>query len=96
MTPDLFGESAVRSFPPHLDPARVASYACAAEPDRDHVGEAEIGRYGNNRCVYVVRVFGRGGGLLHAEQWPTRGAADAAMRRIECALEANRQTSLAL
>lgn len=96
MTSDLFAESAVRSFPPHLDPALVATIEVSGDTDRDHVGAAVVGRYGNNATVEVIRVIGHDGAVLHAEQFATSRAAYAAMADIRRALFSNSQTVLGL
>lgn len=96
MSAELFTETDVRSFPPHLDPDLVSTIEVSGDTDRDHVGVASIGRYGNNATVEVLRVKGLGGALLHAEQFPNSRLAHAAAAEIRRVLAANRQALLGL
>lgn len=93
------GDDEVRSFPPHLDPARASLVLVFEEQDRDHVaapvdGVLPIGAVGNNRPVHVVRVFDRHEATLHAESFPTDRAAQRYAETIRGALDRNRQAVL--
>lgn len=101
MQSDLFNDGAepVRSFPPHLDPARVSMVLVDREQDCDHVAQAvggvlPVGALGNNRPCYVVRVLGQSEDVLHAESYPTQAGAYRYADSIRAALDRNRQADL--
>jgi hypothetical protein len=91
---DLFGVGETRSFPPHLDPAKVVCCRVRADTDRDHVGAGEVERYGNNAGVYVFEVLGPREIVLHAETFMTPDAAEEQLEHHEAMLEAHRQREL--
>lgn len=99
--PDLFGgdESAVRSFPPHLDPVRVADYTVTCDIDRDHIaapvdGRLPVGALGTNRETYCAQVLDAAGEVLASFPFDTPGAADAKVDELRAALNRNRQMTL--
>lgn len=101
MQTDMFSdeEIKVRSFPPHLDPARVDAVEIDEEEDRDHVAEPvngvlPIGALGSNRRLHVVRIYAKDNSLLHAESFTIRGCAISYADEIRRTLNQNRQIEM--
>lgn len=90
---DMFATSAP-SYPPHLDPEKAAYVFVDQVTDRDHVGDEDRGRLGNNREVHQVSVQDQGGEVLFAETFTTATAADNRAGEIRRQLNQNRQRSL--
>jgi hypothetical protein len=65
--PDLFAFGDLASVPPWQDPEQVDRVRIQQTTDRDHVGDAAIGKVGNNRAVDVVEVIGKDGSTLYSE-----------------------------
>lgn len=94
---DMFAAS-TPTFPPHLDPARACGISIEREEDRDHVGENEIGKLGNNRHVWLVIVYDADGEPLNADRYPDTDAgykaATARENELQTILSRNRQAML--
>lgn len=95
---DLFAgdELAVRSFPPHLDPAKVKDWRVVPVTDADFVAPAvagvlPVGAIGNNREVWALETIGANDEILHCEKFTTRSAAWAEQQRAENSIRLNRQ-----
>lgn len=93
---DLFADGSVNSTPPHLDPTLVGRVRWRATVDRDHVGEAAVGRFGNNAACWVVEILGRDGSLLWGQRCDTQEAAATLAATMQGRIEANRQQNLFL
>ena len=93
---DFFAAGETRSLPPHLDPAIVGAIQMRSAIDRDHVGSADVGRYGNNAAVVVLEVMDKAGGLIFAQQFPADREREAMNLANDFGrrLEANRQADL--
>lgn len=97
---DLFTDQCIdtRSVPPWLDPQKVRRVSCDPVRDRDHVGENEIGRLGNDATVWIVTAEARDGTVLHGRTF-REDEKDAAWRYLDELLrkiDANRQGDLGL
>jgi hypothetical protein len=94
---DMFA-ACTPTFPPHLDPARACGISVEHDIDRDHVGENEIGKLGNNRHVWLVIVYDADGEPLNADQFPDTDAgykaATARENELQTILSRNRQAML--
>ena len=94
---DMFSAS-TPTFPPHLDPARACDISIEREEDRDHVGENEIGKLGNNQTVWLVIVYDADGEPLNADRYPDTEAgykaATARESELQTILSRNRQAML--
>lgn len=87
------------TFPPWADPAKVGEVHVSREEDRDHVGQADIGRLGNNREIWVVTVEDNAGEVLRSENFDGERAAENAWARQEAIwalVQSNRQQLLSL
>jgi len=98
---DIFGadETAVRSFPPHLDPARVHDYDIQREADTDHVaavvaGVLPVGALGNNRDVWLVQVLDKDREILASFPFATYEQAFAKLSELRDTVDLNRQQTL--
>jgi hypothetical protein len=91
---DLFADGSVNSRPPYLDPALVGRVLWRATVDRDHVGAAEVGRFGNNADCWVVEILGRDGATLWGERCESAEAATTLAALMTARIEANRQQNL--
>jgi len=96
---DIYGAGEAHSLPPHYDPAIVRAIYTRTTVDRDHVGEADVGKFGNNAIVTVVEVLNGDGEIILAETF--RGeesqrikAATARANEIGRKLDQNRQIDL--
>ena len=102
--PDLFGSdvAATRSFPPHLDPLRVADFQVERDIDRDHVaapgadGRLPVGAIGNNRETYLAQVLDAAGDVLASFPFDSRDAAWGKIDELRGTLDRNRQVFLSL
>jgi len=90
---DMFA-SAAPTYPPHLDPEKAAYVFVDQVTIRDHVGEEDRGRLGNNREVYQVSVQDKGGEVLFAETFTTAQAASNRADDIRQQLYRNQQRNL--
>lgn len=98
---DLFGhdEAATRSFPPHLDPAKVHDFAVECHVDRDHVaapvdGRLPVGALGNNRHAWLALVLDQSRAVLASFPFDTEAAALAKVRELRDTVDLNRQMVL--
>ena len=91
---DFFAAGEVRSIPPQYDPTIVGAVHTRVQVDRDHVGENEVGKFGNNAAVYVVEVWDKDGEIIWAQKCDSEAHADRLSADILRRLEANRQTDL--
>ena len=94
MQTDLFADGSLNSAPPHLDPALVGRVLWRATVDRDHVGEAAVGRFGNNAACWVVEILGRDGSTLWGERCDSAESAATLAATMTARIEANRQQNL--
>jgi hypothetical protein len=91
---DLFADGSVNSTPPYLDPGLVGRVLWRATVDRDHVGAAEVGRFGNNAACWVVEILGRDGATLWGERCDSAEGAATLAATMATRIEANRQQNL--
>jgi len=91
---DMFADGSLNSVPPHLDPATVGRVRWRATVDRDHVGAAEVGRFGNNAPCWIVEILGRDGATLWGERCDSAESAATLAGTMSARIEANRQQSL--
>lgn len=94
MQSDLFADGSLNSIPPYLDPVQVGRVRWRATVDRDHVGDAAVGRYGNNAECWVVEILGRDGALLWGERCDSAEGAATLAATMTARIEANRQQTL--